>query len=51
MYKDNPFTLLVHVIPCIGLFRSLQVISTFLLQEPPQETKVSQMLTQLVMHP
>lgn len=28
MYEDNQFTLLVYGIPCIGLFRSLQVIST-----------------------
>lgn len=28
-YEDNQFTLPVYVIPCIGLFRSLQVISTF----------------------
>lgn len=30
MYEDNQFTLLVFVIPCIGLFRSLQMISTIL---------------------
>lgn len=29
-YEYNQFTLLAHGIPCIGLFRSLQVIRTFL---------------------
>lgn len=43
--KDSWFTLLLYAIPCMGLFRSLQVINAFLLQESSQETEVYQMLT------